>query len=508
MNNQVVVILDFGSQYRNHIARNVRDCGVYSVILPWNTPAQTIREIKPIGIIFSGGPNSAYLPGAPMADPAILDMGVPILGICYGMQMMCQMLGGQVARCRHSENGAVMAQINPASVLFSGTPPKQQVLMSHSDEVIIMPEGFVATAKTDLCEIAAYECKEKQLFGVQYHPEVEHSIYGKYLISHFLYTICHAVGDYSMQDYLKAQIEEVRSRVSDKKVLLALSGGLDSAVTAALLHEAIPGQLLCVYVDNGLMRAGESEEVCSTFAYLKDDFLYVDAKDEFLDALRGITCPEEKRRIVGKVFAHTFEKVAKEHGPIAFLAQGTIYADVIESGTKQSALIKTHHNVGGLPKNLKFEGVIEPLASLFKDEVKKLGQILNLPKRILSRQPFPGPGLAIRIIGEVTEEKLNILRHADAIFTEEMKRCRSKPNQYFCVLTDTRSVGVTGDFRTYEYTLALRAIETSDFMTCDFARLNWSFLARVSSRITTEVKSINRVVYDITSKPPATIEWE
>lgn len=509
MSNQTVVILDFGGQYKELIARRVRECGVYSVIEPYDTPVEQLAAMKPIGIIFTGGPQSVYADDSPACDEKVFRLGVPILGICYGMQLMCHMCGGRVISCLQSEYGTLDATLDVTdSALFTGLESNQRVLMSHTDRVDALPEGFRVTAHTALCPVAAFENNERRLYGVQFHPEVENSVHGKDMLHNFLYNICHAAGDYSMEDYLRTRIAAVRQQVGNKRVLLGLSGGVDSSVCAALLSEALPGQLVCVYIDHGFMRQGETDQIKQVFSRRNLNFVYVDARERFLSRLKGVTDPEQKRKLIGAEFARTFEDEARRLGNPEFLAQGTIYPDIVESGKNKSAVIKSHHNVGGLPKDLGFEGVVEPLSGLFKDEVRRLGELLGLPKKLVWRQPFPGPGLAIRIIGEVTEEKLNILRAADAIVRQEVGRSRVRVDQYFAVLTDTRSVGVMGDFRTYERLLAVRAVRTNDFMTCEYARLPYTLLTRISSRITNEVDGINRVVYDITAKPPATIEWE
>ena len=503
---ETAVIIDFGGQYKELIARRVRECGVYSIIKPHTAGVEDIRSLSPVGIIFTGGPNSVYGDDSPKCDPAIFDLGVPILGICYGMQLICHMQGGRVEPCLKSEYGTLEAVLGD-SLLFEGVQGAGKVLMSHTDIVSSPPEGFKTTASTDLCPNAAFEDSGRKIYGVQFHPEVENTEHGLEIINNFLYRICGARGGYSMENYLETQIEKIRGTVGNKKVLLGLSGGVDSSVCAALLARAVPGRLTCIYVDHGFMREKETEEICAAFAGRELDFICVDARKRFVGALKGVEDPEQKRKLIGRLFAETFEEEAKKAGRAEFLAQGTIYPDVVESGT-DSAVIKSHHNVGGLPEELGFEGVVEPLRGLFKDEVRKLGLLLGLPEKLVYRQPFPGPGLAIRIVGEVTEEKLAILRHADAIAREEIERSGSPADQYFAVLTNTRSVGVMGDGRTYEYTLALRAVRTNDFMTCEFARLPWELLATISARITNEVSGVNRVVYDITGKPPATIEWE
>ncbi len=508
MDNQTIVILDFGGQYKELIARRVRECGVYSVILPYDTAVDELKKIKPIGLIFTGGPNSVYLADSPQCDRGVFSLGVPILGICYGMQLICHMLGGTVSPCESSEYGRIGLTVDAKNPLFGEIPEMTNVLMSHTDKVTALPDGFLSLAHTADCAVAAFAAKDKNIYGVQFHPEVEISEHGTELIRNFLYAICKAKGDYSMEDYLAKQIDSVRRQVGNEHVILGLSGGVDSSVCAALLSAAIPGQLTCIYIDHGFMRKNETAEIEKAFAGRDLDFVRVDASERFLARIRGVTDPEEKRKRVGDEFVRVFQDEAKKHSHAKFLAQGTIYPDVVESGKNKSAVIKSHHNVGGLPEDLGFIGVVEPLRGLFKDEVRHLGRMLGLPKKLVERQPFPGPGLSIRVIGEVTREKLDILREADAIFREELQKSRAKADQFFAVLTNTRSVGVMGDFRTYDYTLALRAVQTNDFMTCEFAHLPYALLARASARITNEVKGINRVVYDVTSKPPATIEWE
>ena len=504
---QTVLILDFGGQYKELIARRVRECGVYSIVKPGDISLDKIREIDPIGIILTGGPNSVYKKESPHCDKAIFDMGIPVLGICYGMQLLSWSLGGKVAPCSSSEYGKTKMQVNTDSLLFAGLDPIQIGLMSHTDQVTKLPVGFKSIAHTVSCENAAIENAGKKLYGFQFHPEVESTPNGTAMIRSFLYSVCGAKGDYDLNNLEQQLIADVKKQVGDAHVLLALSGGVDSSVCAALLSKALPGQLHCIFVDHGLMRKDEGNQVEAAFKNRDLDFIRVNAQDRFLKALAGVTDPEQKRKIIGTEFVRVFEDESKKLPNVKFLAQGTIYPDVIESGGSKAATIKSHHNVGGLPKNMKFEGIVEPLRSLFKDEVRALGRQLGLPRKFVERQPFPGPGLAVRIMGEITPEKLEILREADAIFREEAARHRIKADQYFAVLTDTRSVGVVGDFRTYNYAIALRAVRTSDFMTCEYAPISHKVLGTVSSRIVNEVKGAGRVVYDITGKPPATIEW-
>ena len=504
---QTVLILDFGGQYKELIARRVRECGVYSVVKPGDISLDKIREIDPIGIILTGGPNSVYKKESPHCDKAMFDMGIPVLGICYGMQLLSWSLGGEVAPCSSSEYGKTKMQVNTDSLLFAGLDPIQIGLMSHTDQVTKLPVGFKSIAHTVSCENAAIENAGKKLYGFQFHPEVESTPNGTAMIRSFLYSVCGAKGDYDLKNLEQQLISDVKKQVGDAHVLLALSGGVDSSVCAALLSKALPGQLHCIFVDHGLMRKDEGNQVEAAFKNRDLDFIRVNAQDRFLKALAGVTDPEQKRKIIGAEFVRVFEDESKKLPNVKFLAQGTIYPDVIESGGSKAATIKSHHNVGGLPKNMKFEGIVEPLRSLFKDEVRALGRQLGLPRKFVERQPFPGPGLAVRIMGEITPEKLEILREADAIFREEAARHRITADQYFAVLTDTRSVGVVGDFRTYNYAIALRAVRTSDFMTCEYAPISHKVLGTVSSRIVNEVKGAGRVVYDITGKPPATIEW-
>ncbi len=508
MNRQTILILDFGGQYKELIARCIRSMKVYSVIRRGDMPVSEIIEMNPVGIVLTGGPSSVYHDDSPKCDSSLFKIGIPVLGICYGMQLLAYTLGGTVSACANKEYGTTDVTVDPSSQLFLGMDILQTTLMSHTDQVIKLPEGFFRTAYSDSCPIAAAENQPMKLYGVQFHPEVERTVHGSDILRRFVYDICGAAGDYTVDDYLNEQITEVRAKVGSDSVLLALSGGVDSSVCAALLSKALPDRLVCIFVDHGLMRKNEGDEIEAVFSKRRLKFIRINAEKRFLDALKGVSDPEKKRLIIGKEFISVFEEQAKLFENIRFLAQGTIYPDVVESGTGNSAKIKSHHNVGGLPDFMEFRGIVEPLRGLFKDEVRVLGKRLGLPDFIVGRQPFPGPGLAIRIIGEITKEKLDILRDADFIFREEIKRSRLKPDQYFAVLTNIQSVGVMGDGRTYEYAVALRAVKTNDFMTCEYMKLPYKTLDRVSTRIVNEVKNINRILYDITGKPPATIEYE
>ncbi|MCU6701272.1 glutamine-hydrolyzing GMP synthase [Muriventricola aceti] len=513
MSHQTVIVLDFGGQYNQLIARRVRECNVYCEVKPYTTPLAELKAMDPIGIIFTGGPNSVYLDDSPHVDPDIFTWGVPILGICYGCQLMAHALGGQVTEAQDDsarEYGKTQTYYDTACKLFHGLSAQGISWMSHGDYMAKVPEGFALVAHSDACPNVAIADETRGFYGVQFHPEVNHSENGVAMIRNFLYEVCGAKGDWTMEDYKNTAISAVREKVGQGKVLLALSGGVDSSVVAALLAEAVGKQLTCVFVDHGLMRLNEGDEVEAAFSKWDINFVRVDAESRFLLKLAGVDEPERKRKIIGEEFIRVFEEEAKKVGAVDFLAQGTIYPDVIESGAGDAAVIKSHHNVGGLPDYVDFREIIEPLRLLFKDEVRQLGRELGLPEYLVSRQPFPGPGLAIRIIGDITKEKADMLREADFIFREEIAKAGEDKNlnQYFAVLTNTRSVGVMGDGRTYDYTLALRAVTTSDFMTADWARIPYDVLDKISTRIVNEVKGINRICYDITSKPPATIEWE
>jgi len=506
-----ILVLDFGGQYNQLIARRVRDLGVYAEVVPCHKALEAINERNPIGIILTGGPSSVYEEGAPRMDKKVLESGIPILGICYGAQLIAYLSGGVVKSAGQKEYGKAAVEIKDRNKLFKGIEDSI-CWMSHGDSVTELPEGYHITGSTYTCPIAAYANDNKNIYGVQFHPEVEHTVKGNAILKNFLYNICGAKGGWTMKNYMETSIAKIKEQVGDGKVLLALSGGVDSSVAAGLISKAIGKNLTCVFVNHGLLRKNEFEEVKEAFSgHFDMDLVAVDASERFLSKLKGITDPEQKRKIIGEEFIRVFEDEAKKIKSVDYLAQGTIYPDVIESGLGDAAVIKSHHNVGGLPKNIDFKGIIEPLRDLFKDEVRALGLELKLPKALVWRQPFPGPGLAIRIIGEVTREKLSILKDADYIFREELEKDDYALNnvwQYFAVLTNMRSVGVMGDHRTYDYALALRAVKSSDAMSADWVRVPYEILERTSTRIVNEVKQINRVVYDITSKPPATIEWE
>ena len=509
MNHQTIIVLDFGGQYNQLIARRVRECGVYCEVKPYTTPLADLLAMKPIGFIFTGGPNSVYLEDAPHVDPALFDAGVPVLGICYGCQLIAHHLGGKVVAANDAtarEYGKTETFFDTNCKLFKGLPEKSVTWMSHGDYMEKVPEGFSLVAHSDACPNVAICDETRGFYGVQYHPEVNHTEFGTAMIRNFLYEVCGATGDWTMGDYKNTAIAAVREKVGSGRVLLALSGGVDSSVVAALLAEAVGPQLTCVFVDHGLMRLNEGDEVEAAFKKWDINFVRVNAEGRFLSKLAGISDPERKRKIIGEEFIRVFEEEARKVGDeVDFLAQGTIYPDILESGP-----IKSHHNVGGLPDFVDFKEIIEPLRLLFKDEVRALGRELGLPEYLVMRQPFPGPGLAIRCLGAVSKDKLDILRDADFIFRDEIAKAHLEQtmNQYFAVLTNMRSVGVMGDGRTYDYTLALRSVTTTDFMTANWTRIPYDVLDRVSVRIVNEVKGINRIVYDITSKPPATIEWE
>jgi GMP synthase (glutamine-hydrolysing) len=504
-----ILVLDFGGQYKELIARCVREMNVYSVIKPCETALSQIKALNPKGIIFTGGPNSVYQKDAPSCDAGIFELGVPILGICYGMQYIAHTLGGKVDLGEDSEYGKTTIDIVGASKLFADLSERQQVLMSHTDKVTALPAGFVRTSRSRGCAITSMENAAKKIYAVQFHPEVERTKNGKDILKNFVFSICGAKADYTIEDYIETQIAEIKAQVGDESVVLGLSGGVDSSVCAALIGRAIGRRLTCIFVDHGLMRKDEGDEVEREFKNRDINFVRVNAQERFLKKLAGITDPETKRKTIGAEFVRVFEEEAKKVGA-KFLGQGTIYPDIIESGAKNSAVIKSHHNVGGLPKDMGFVGLVEPLKGLFKDEVRKLGKKLDMSEKIVMRQPFPGPGLAVRVIGDITKEKLDILREADAIFCGEVEKLPppKRPNQYFAVLTGMRSVGVMGDFRTYDYIIALRAVITKDFMTAEYSPLPHKLLSRAASRISNEVDGASRVVYDITGKPPATIEWE
>ncbi|MGM0855236.1 MAG: glutamine-hydrolyzing GMP synthase [Bacillota bacterium] len=509
-NQEMIVVLDFGSQYNQLITRRIREFGVYSELHPHTVTLEEIQEMNPTGIIFSGGPNSVYGEDSFRCDERIFDLDIPILGICYGMQLMTMHFGGKVERAKHREYGKAAINIEKQSKLFSNLPEEQVVWMSHGDLVVEAPAGFNVNATNPSCPIASMSNEEKGLYAVQFHPEVRHSVHGNEMLKNFVFEVCGCTGDWSMENFIEMEMEKIRQTVGDKKVLCALSGGVDSSVVAVLIHKAIGDQLTCIFVDHGLLRKGEADSVMKTFS---DGFnmnvIKVDAQDRFLNKLKGVSDPEHKRKIIGNEFIYVFDDEATKLKGIEYLAQGTLYTDIIESGTATAQTIKSHHNVGGLPEDMQFT-LIEPLNTLFKDEVRALGSELGIPDEIVWRQPFPGPGLGIRVLGEISEQKLEIVRESDYILRDEIKKAGLDRDiwQYFTVLPDIRSVGVMGDARTYDYTIGIRAVTSIDGMTSDWARIPWDVLEKISTRIVNEVDHINRVVYDVTSKPPATIEWE
>lgn len=510
---QKIIVLDYGSQYNQLIARRIREFGVFSELKSHKITADEVRAINPIGIILSGGPNSVYAEDAFGIDEEIFELGIPILGICYGMQLLTHKLGGKVVPAGEAGNreyGQSTLRLRAQSELFAGTPEEQVVLMSHGDAVTEIPEGFHLVADSVDCPFAAMEDTKKNFYGIQFHPEVRHTVFGNDILKNFAFSICGAKGDWSMANFVDMQIAQIRETVGDRKVLLGLSGGVDSSVVGVLLQKAIGDQLTCIFVDHGLLRKGEGDQVMEMLGgKFGLNIIRVDASKRFLDLLAGVDDPEKKRKIIGNEFVHVFDDEASKLKGVDFLAQGTLYTDIIESGTETAQTIKSHHNVGGLPEDMQFE-LIEPLNTLFKDEVRALGTELGMPDEVVWRQPFPGPGLAIRIMGEITEEKLETVRESDAILREEIAKAGLDRDvwQYFTVNTGVRSVGVMGDGRTYDYTIAIRAITSIDGMTADFAKLPWEVLQKISVRIVNEVEHVNRIVYDITSKPPATVEWE
>jgi GMP synthase (glutamine-hydrolysing) len=529
--NQTVLVLDFGGQYKELIAREVRSCSVYSEVKSGRISAKEVKEIAPIGIILTGGPKSVYKENAIGIDAEIFNLGIPVLGICYGMQLLCHTLGGRVESAKKSEYGVTITTLNAENTLFkcieskiknngangktktavdakNGVNFKSKTLMSHTDKVVVLPKGFVGIGSTANTKYAACADEGRKLYGIQFHPEVELTENGTRIIHNFLYRICGAKGDYNIDDYVERQIKSVREKVGDEKIILALSGGVDSSVCAAILSKAVGKNLICIFVDHGFMRLYEGDQIEKVFSAMDLQFIRVNAEERFLKKLEGVSEPEKKRKLIGAEFIKVFEDEAAKLGDVKFLAQGTIYPDIIESGGEHAATIKSHHNVGGLPKDIAFRSIIEPLSGLFKNEVREIGAKMGLKDYLVSRQPFPGPGLAIRIMGDVTKPKLNILRYADDIVCDEIKKSGLKVSQYFAVFTGVNTVGVMGDERTYDNLIAVRAVTTSDFMTCDYTPIPHKILKKISSRIVNEVKGVNRVVFDITSKPPGTVEWE
>lgn len=512
--NEKVLVVDFGGQYNQLVARRVRECNVYCEIVSYRVGLDAIRAQNPKGIIFTGGPNSVYVDGAPTIDPAIFDLGIPVLGLCYGFQLMTHLLGGHVCKAPEREYGKTLVHVDTKSKVFENVSPETICWMSHNDYAEAAPTGFTISAYTDNCPVAAIELPEKSLYGFQFHPEVLHTPEGKTMLHNFVYNVCGCKGDWKMGSFVETSVKALREKIGDGKVLCALSGGVDSSVAAAMLSKAVGKQLTCVFVDHGLLRKNEMEEVCEVFGpngQFELNFVCVNARQRFYDKLAGVSEPEKKRKIIGEEFIRVFEEEAKKIGTVDFLAQGTIYPDVVESGLGgESTVIKSHHNVGGLPDYVDFKEIVEPLRDLFKDETRQAGRELGLPEYLVSRQPFPGPGLAIRIIGEVTPDKVKMVQEADAIWREEIAKAGldKSISQYYAALTNMRSVGVMGDERTYDYAVALRAVTTTDFMTAEAAEIPWSLLQTVTSRIVNEVQHVNRVLYDCTGKPPATIEFE
>ncbi|MBC2169196.1 glutamine-hydrolyzing GMP synthase [Listeria booriae] len=505
-----IIVLDFGSQYNQLITRRIREFGVYSELHPHTITVEEMKALNPTGIIFSGGPNSVYDEGAFRCDEDLFEMGIPILGICYGMQLMTNHFAGKVEPAKDREYGKASINVEKPSRLFAGLPTDQIVWMSHGDLVVAEPAGFEVTATSASCPIAAITNEERKMYGVQFHPEVRHSVHGNELLKNFALNICGCKGDWTMENFIDVEVAKIREQVGDKKVLLALSGGVDSSVVGVLIHKAIGDQLTCIFVDHGLLRKGEAEQVMETlYGDFHMNIIKVDAKERFMNKLAGISDPEQKRKTIGNEFIYVFDDEATKLDGVEFLAQGTLYTDIIESGTATAQTIKSHHNVGGLPEDMQFQ-LIEPLNTLFKDEVRALGTELGMPDAIVWRQPFPGPGLGIRVLGEITEEKLEIVRDSDYILREEIKNAGLDREiwQYFTALPNIRSVGVMGDGRTYDHTVVIRAVTSIDGMTADWARIPWEVLELISTRIVNEVAHVNRVVYDITSKPPATVEWE